>query len=212
MIVVFDLDDTLYAEMDFVRSGYRAIANRYGHGLLAKMLHASTPREAFDSTGLPINDQLELYRSHYPAIRLPWQSLYTLASLKKRGHILGLVTDGRGLTQRNKINALGLDRFIDERMIFISGETGVEKVSGDSFGRIMLECGPMEKYMYVGDNPAKDFIPGNRLGWDTVCLLDGTHGENIFSQDFNLFPQENQPKKLISSLIELLDFDDLRKR
>lgn len=85
MTVVFDLDDTLYAEMEFVRSAYRAIARRYGLHLLDTMMRAPSPREAFDSTGLPIADQLRVYREHFPDIRLPWLSLYTLSMLRNRG-------------------------------------------------------------------------------------------------------------------------------
>lgn len=211
MIVVFDLDDTLYAEMEFVRSAYRAIARKFGHHLLGPMMDASTPREAFDSTGLPIEELLPIYRNHFPDIRLPWQSLYTLVSLKKQGHRLGLISDGRSLTQRNKIRALGLERFIDPELIFISEEQGWDKMSGESFSKIMSLCGDSEKYMYIGDNPLKDFLPGNRLGWQTVCLLGGANGENLFSQDYSNLPEENWPVNQVSFLTELLDFDDLKK-
>ena len=84
MVVIFDLDDTLYPEMEFVRSAYRVVARRYGSQLLPPMLAAPTPREAFDSTGLPIEEVLELYRSHRPDIRLPWQSLYVMSVLGVR--------------------------------------------------------------------------------------------------------------------------------
>lgn len=208
MVVMFDLDDTLFPEMDFVRSAYRAIARRHGHGLLDAMMRSGTPREAFDSTGLPIKDLLEIYRTHYPDIVLPWQSLYTLASLKNRGVKMGIITDGRSLTQRNKINSLGLDRFIDPGLVFISEEIGADKLSGTAFRRTMVLCGPDEKFVYVGDNPGKDFLPGNRLGWLTVCLMDGTRGENLFSQDFELLASENCPARRIGILTELLDFDD----
>lgn len=211
MTVVFDLDDTLYAEMEFVRSAYRAIARRYGLHLLDPMMRASSPREAFDSTGLPIADQLKVYREHFPDIRLPWLSLYTLSMLRNRGHRLGLVTDGRSVTQRNKIRALGLERFIDPELIFISEEVGSDKLSGQAFGRIMALCGENDKYVYVGDNPHKDFVAGNRLGWLTVCLLDGAFGENLFDQSLSGLPIENLPRKIICGLTELLDFDGFAK-
>lgn len=211
MTVIFDLDDTLCAEMEFVRSAYREIARKYGRELLGPMMSAPSPREAFDSTGLPIGELLPIYRNHYPDIRLPWESLYTLASLKNRGHCLGLITDGRSLTQRNKIRALGLERFMQEELIFISEEQGCEKISGKSFERIMQLRGEGERCMYVGDNPMKDFLPGNRLGWDTVCLINGAKGENLFSQDFNAVADEYRPKYCVDSLIQLLDFDELKK-
>lgn len=94
MTVIFDLDDTLYAEMEFVRSAYREIARKHGRELLGPMLDAPSPREAFDSTGLPIGELLPIYRNHFPDIRLPWQSLYTLASLKIEGIGWGLSPTG----------------------------------------------------------------------------------------------------------------------
>lgn len=211
MTVIFDLDDTLYAEMEFVRSAYREIARKHGRELLGPMLAAPSPREAFDSTGLPIGELLPIYRNHFPDIRLPWQSLYTLASLKNRGHRLGIITDGRSLTQRNKIRALGLERFMEEELIFISEELGCDKISGRSFERVMELCGDGERYMYVGDNPMKDFVPGNRLGWETVCLINGAKGENLFSQDFSLVAKENRPKCCVDSLTQLLGFGSLKK-
>ena len=172
---------------------------------------ATTPREAFDSTGLPIDELLAIYRTHEPDIRLPWQSLYTLAVLKNRGYTLGLITDGRSLTQRNKIHALGLERFISPELIFISEEVGSDKLSGVAFRRIMEICGAEEGYIYIGDNPQKDFVIPNHLGWQTVCLINGSIGESIFSQDFHLYPQDYRPQNRIRSLVELVDFDNLKK-
>ena len=212
MVVMFDLDDTLFPEMEFVRSSYRTIARRYGHGLLDGMMQSGSPREAFDSTGLPVKELIEIYRTHYPDIRLPWQSLYTLSVLKNRGIRLGLITDGLSFTQRNKIRALGLDRFMDSELVFISEEIGADKLSEVAFRRTMDVCGADEKYIYVGDNPQKDFLIANRFDWVTVCLIDGTRGENIYSQDFGFFPSENCPEKCIGILTELLNFDDFRKR
>ncbi|MCM1356392.1 MAG: HAD family hydrolase [Staphylococcus sp.] len=210
MVVAFDLDDTLFPEMEYVRSAYREIARHYGLSLLAPMMAASTPREAFDATGLPVDEVLDVYRTHRPDIRLPWLSLYVLASLKNKGVAMALVTDGRSVTQRHKIEALGLERFIDKDQIYISEEVGSEKMGGEAFMRIMDRYGEGERYMYVGDNPAKDFVAGNRLGWETVCLLAGAGGENIFSQECAKFSQEYQPEKIITNICELLgivDFD-----
>lgn len=204
MVVVFDLDDTLFPEMDYVRSAYREIARRYGWKYLDMMLSAANPREAFDVTGLPVDEELRIYRTHRPDIALPWQSLYTLAALRNKGHKLGVVTDGRSLTQRHKIEALRLDRFVRPDMIFISEEVGSGKTSGESFRRIMTEYGDSEQYIYVGDNPEKDFVAANGLGWLTICLLGGADGNNLFSQDFTLFPEEKLPKLTIRCLTELL--------
>ncbi len=198
MTVIFDLDDTLFPEMDFVRSAYKAIAMRHGLHLLPAMLSAPTPREAFDSTGLPVEELLGIYRTHFPDIRLPWESLYTLATLRAAGHSLGLITDGRAVTQRNKIAALRLDRFIDLDLIFISEEVGSDKTSGEAV-RSVMERRPGDTYIYVGDNPAKDFIAPCAAGWQTVMLLD--RGENIHPQ---VFAPASPPDFKIHSLLQLI--------
>lgn len=199
--MAFDLDDTLFKEMDYVRSAYRAIAGRYGLHLLPAMMAAPSPREAFDSTGLPIRDILEIYRCHETTIRLPWQSVYALASLRARGVEMALVTDGRANTQRAKIDALGLTRYIPAENIYISEEVGSEKVSGEAFRRIMVRTG-VQRYVYVGDNPAKDFVAARREGWMSVCLLDD--GQNISGQDFLKYPRENRPDLTIKYMTELV--------
>ena len=204
MVVIFDLDDTLYPEMEFVRSAYRAVARRYGSHLLGPMLAALTPREAFDSTGLPIGEVLELYRGHEPDIRLPWQSLYVLHGLACSGHVLGLVTDGRSLTQRHKIEALGLARFMRLDLMLISEEIGAEKLSGEAFRIIMERTGGNGPYVYVGDNPEKDFVAPNRLGWLTVGYKRGGNGENISPYDADSVAEENRPFVEIDNLCELI--------
>ena len=37
-------------------------------------------------------------------------------------------------------------------------------------------------FVYVGDNPTKDFIAPNKLGWDTYCLKQDK--QNIHPQQF----------------------------
>lgn len=208
-VVVFDLDDTLFPEMDYVRSAYREIARRFGRQYLPAMLAADSPRAAFDSTGLPVGELLDIYRTHFPDISLPWQSLYTLAALTCGGFPLALVTDGRSLTQRHKIEALRLDRFISDDLVFISEEVGSDKLSGESFRRIMSVFGNSRSYFYVGDNPEKDFVRGNELGWTTVCQLGGADGHGLFCQDFMKFPEGNRPEIIIRQLTELLKIVNL---
>ena len=57
-------------------------------------------------------------------------------------------------------------------------------------------------FTYVGDNPRKDFISPNALGWLTVCLKDD--GRNIHKQDFTSITAQALPKKTIESLKELI--------
>jgi putative hydrolase of the HAD superfamily len=77
------------------------------------------------------------------------------------------------LTQRNKIRALGLDAWIDS--VVISEEFGSAKPDERNY-RHFEEQFSGERFVYVGNDVTKDFIAPNRLGWQTVCVLDdGLH-------------------------------------
>lgn len=206
-VVAFDLDDTLFPEIEYVRSAYRAIASCYGLHLLPAMLAAPTPREAFDSTGLPADIVLGLYRSHKPDIRLPWQSLHALALLHNSGHHLAIVTDGRTITQQNKIDALGLGRFVAPENIFISESFGHPKTDGEAF-RLLMRSHPGERCVYVGDNPDKDFRMPRSLGWLTVCVLDS--GQNIHPQQLSARSDDELPDLTVRSLAEIPDLVHLK--
>lgn len=205
MIVAFDLDDTLYHEMDYVRSAYKAIAHIYGTHLLPLMMKAPSPAKAFDLTGVEIDKLLKIYRTHEPDISLSVAAIYTLVTLLKKGHTLALITDGRTVTQEHKIKALGLDRLINADMIYISEKFGEEKISGGAMKDTMRKY-PNERYVYVGDNPAKDFVRGNEMGWETICLK--ATSDNIFQQNFCDFEDAFLPKYFICNLFELIDCVD----
>lgn len=208
MTVIFDLDDTLYPEMDYVRSAYREIAGRFGLGLLPAMLSAETPAAAFDSTGLDISEILELYRCHKPHLRLPVMTLYVLDSLCRKGCRIGLITDGRSLTQRNKIEALGLDRFVRPELVMISEEVGSDKLSGEAVRLIETVDSEETKYVYVGDNPKKDFYAPNQNGWLTVLLKGGGNGENIHENECAGISGEYMPEMIITNISEVLSVVD----
>lgn len=208
-IVCFDLDDTLYKEIDFAESAYREIAESEKRpDLLPKMMGWQKNGENvflhFNKAigkETSISEYLKLYRSHYPTISLSAGVEVTLNELKHRGITLGLITDGRSISQRNKIKALGLDRWFDSDNIIISEETNFEKTEEPNF-RYFIKKYRGAEFTYVGDNPKKDFIVPNRLGWKTVMLKDD--GRNIHKQEAVLV--ENLPQITITVIDELLDF------
>ena len=123
-----------------------------------------------------------------------------LSELAHRGVVIGMITDGRTISQKNKINALGLERWFDEKNIIVSEEFGSEKTDERNF-RYFMESYPDCSYFYVGDNPKKDFVVPNRLGWQTIMLKD--NGQNIHKQDE--VPMDNLPQQTIDDLETLLD-------
>lgn len=192
-VVVFDLDDTLYPEIDFLRSGFRVVAGLVRAGeagsvyreLLAVYERGGNPfREITERRGLTatVEELLAVYRGHMPEIRLGKEVQEFLAQLKKNGYTTGLLTDGRSVTQRNKLKALGLAGYFDE--VVISEEFGSEKPAPENYLYFSRKYQD-RPYYYIGNSFLKDFITPNRLGWTTVGLAD-VENNHIKKQDHTL--------------------------
>lgn len=197
-LVAFDLDDTLYKERDYLRSGHRAVARALSEAAGADeaeifaLISANHPRgieaaiarllERGCRVPFTVDELVEVYRGHRPEIELSAGVADTLAELKRRGHILALITDGSSRHQRAKINALGLGDYIDDNAVFISEETGGDKHTPVPFALAEERFGALTAHrFYIGDNLAKDFHHPNLRGWTSVMLLD-TEARNVFAQ------------------------------
>ncbi len=214
--VVFDLDDTLYAERDYVRSGYRAVARRLRQTLarddafddwLWRRFEAGQAGGAFDALnehfqlGLDARAITELvgaYRNHKPDIHPRPGAVELLGRLRSRCR-LGLLSDGFLPAQHLKLDALGLAPMLDA--VVMTEEMGRQcwKPAPDGFEAIRAMLGvPHESCVYVGDNPAKDFVAPNRLGWRSVQLLcpQQIHSANAAGQG-------GRPQVVIARLDEL---------
>ena len=207
--IVFDLDDTLYSEEDFVLSAYRYISaelsKETGLDHFSEMCDlraiGRNPLDAIlerHSVSTNVDTLVELYRFHAPTIKLREGAKSLLEQIKAKGIPLGLVTDGRSRTQRNKIFGLGIDRYFDS--IVISDEFGSEKPSVANFLAFSTRFS-CSRYWYVGDNWKKDFLGPNQLGWNSVYLLDD--GRNIHKKPVEI-GNEFHPKYSISKLSELI--------
>jgi putative hydrolase of the HAD superfamily len=185
--IVLDLDDTLYLERDYVRSGIVAVGEwlckRRGVADFAPaaqaLWDAGQRARLFDTTltQLGVSPDRALvealivtYRAHRPDIRLAPDATAFLAD--PLGCRLALVTDGPPIAQLRKIEALGLHRAGIDPLI----RTGIW---GDGFGKPhprafrMIEARHGRsgaELVYVADNPAKDFLGPRALGWRTVQI------------------------------------------
>jgi putative hydrolase of the HAD superfamily len=196
--IVFDLDDTLYKEIDFYKSGVTHVYRTFckltlGSDSVQLDLSYNWLDEISTLVGVDKRIVLDEYRYHMPNIKLSTSNLFILKDLKKSMPI-SLITDGRSRTQRNKIKVLELDYYF--KHIVISDEIGSEKPNLNNFLKI-IENDTSNKYFYVGDNPSKDFLGPNKLGWTSICLLD--NGQNIHPQNFEI-SDEYLPMHKISSL------------
>ena len=193
-VVVFDLDDTLYSEEDFLLSAYRLICERiaertgedhYGAlvGYRDAGLVALDELLARHEVPYTIAELLELYRYHAPSIELRPGVAELLERIRAWGLGLALITDGRSRTQRAKLEALGVAEAFD--YVSVSEEIGATKPSPLAFERTMAAL-PAARYAYVGDNYGKDFVAPNTLGWLTIGLRDD--GRNIHERPRRLPP------------------------
>ncbi len=206
-VVCFDLDDTLYKEIDFVKSGFRQIAeSEKCPDLLLKMMEwRDKGEDVFFNLNKAIgketskSEYLKIYRYHIPKITLSEGVEDTLNELKGREVILGLITDGRSETQRNKIKALGLERWFKNDNIIISEEFGSEKTDERNFSFFMKKY-PEANFVYIGDNPKKDFVVPNSLGWKTVMIEDD--GRNVHKQES--VQKEFLPEVKIKFFVDIL--------
>ena len=189
--VVFDLDDTLYPEREFAFSGYEAVAGAFADRLGASAADlAARMGELFDTphrrrvfntilaeagvvqadVDALVAEMIAAYRSHAPRIRLHPDADAALSRLRG-GCCLGLISDGPLEMQRNKVGALGLTSRLEE--IILTDEWGEEfwKPHPRAFEEMSRRLGvPPRACIYVADNPAKDFIAPNALGWGTVFI------------------------------------------
>jgi putative hydrolase of the HAD superfamily len=189
-LLVFDLDDTLYPERLYALSGFRAVgewlaAERSVAGfaeaaarLFAEGCRGTVFNEALDGLGVAsdgplISTLVDVYRRHAPAIRLHDDAAWALDYFG-RSRTLGLLTDGHGVTQRKKVEALGIAcRFAS---IVYTDDFGRDcwKPSPVSYRAVMEATGVEgSACVYVADNPAKDFVTARALGWATVQVLRG---------------------------------------
>ncbi len=178
--IVFDIDDTLYLERDYVRSGFEAIGRvtceSFGKKcweLFEQGVRGNTfdvARQYFAHLPLPETKILvDIYREHQPNIRMCEDA----ACYFKQFHWIpsAIITDGPLVSQQKKVAALGLDKLISSSSIIYTAQTGYPKPNQDAFKRIerIFECFP-EQCLYVADNPMKDFQAPYQRGWFTYRI------------------------------------------
>ena len=203
-IFVFDLDDTLYSERDFEKSGIQFVYDNLSikHISLDTILNNRNNwiELIIDGVNNLITKQtvLDIYRNHFPTIQLYKDAKVFLEKLLSQGNEMSLITDGRSITQRNKLKALGVESYF--KNIIISEEINSEKPSEYNF-RMVMNNKNADTYIYIADNPNKDFITPNKLGWTSICLLD--RGQNVHKQNFKI-SSEYLPLFLINSFEEII--------
>jgi putative hydrolase of the HAD superfamily len=183
--IVFDLDDTLYLEREYVRSGFCAVGEwfRGEFGFpdfsqrAGELFMAGKRGDIFDSVvasyriepgPMLISQLVTIYRGHRPAITLLPDAGNCLNTLYGN-YPLALITDGPAVSQWNKIRSLGIESLF--KTIVVTSELGEEYAKPHPLAFCLVEQrlglrGP--QLVYVGDNPRKDFQAPRQLGWHSI--------------------------------------------
>ena len=197
--VVFDLDDTLYPETDYVKSGFREVGKeiekRFGVDNAYNKLCEYFSADKDDVYGRVLRDfgvafkesditeLVEIYRKHKPELLLSDEVKNTLSALREKGLRLGILTDGRPFQQHAKIESLGLNELVD--CIIVTDEFGgveYRKPNPKAFENMCTQFSIQPSEMvYVGDNPKKDFAIKKYLPVKTVHLMsNGIYKSDLY--------------------------------
>jgi putative hydrolase of the HAD superfamily len=131
--------------------------------------------QAFDRLGLSPEGELvrevaDAYSSEREARVAPFPgALEALAELRRRGHRLGLLTNGGAKLQRAKIERWDLARFFDA--VRVEGEVGVGKPEPAAFAGALAALGAAgQPAAMVGDDLEADVAGGRAAGLATIWV------------------------------------------
>ena len=186
--LIFDLDDTLYYEKEYVLGAFKEVANYLGNEYrkdekklylrMKQLLEESGRGKIFNviceenSFDEDIAELIDRYRNSIPKLELYEDSIEILTWARKNGYRIGVITDGCSKVQWNKIKALEIEKLVDK--IIVTDDFGKEfwkpnkKSYLDMIGFFIVE---KDECVYIGDNPNKDFIGAKEIGMKTIRVI-----------------------------------------
>lgn len=218
--VVFDLDDTLISEHQYIESGYQKVAeflnDKYGWNVantkksLLKLLEEDSKNvfnRFFEGKKVTVetSEILELvsvYRNHFPSIDFFDDVIPTINALRQKNIKLGIITDGYRETQNNKLTVLKAEQYFDH--IIVTEELGREywKPHPKAFEMMSDALGvQFDEMVYVGDNPKKDFYIRKFYPIHTMRIIreNSVYGEEDYREGI-------QEEKRIFKLDDVVEY------
>ena len=187
--VIFDLDDTLYSEKEYMRSGFRVIAEH-----LKQVEHCFNKLcVAFEKGKMPIEtvlqdeniyseelleECLKLFREHKPDIKLYDGVTELFLELRRQKKVIAIVTDGKVVKQNAKIDSLGIRPLVDEIIITdeLAGHGNRKEFRRPNDiaylimrKRLGIAC---RNIAFVGDDRELDFAAPGKLGMKCCWLVN----------------------------------------
>lgn len=219
--IVFDLDDTLYKEVDYCKSGFKSVAkflaklpnipsnhtvdsifntlwDEFSSGNRTKTFNKALKTLEIEYDNDTIQNLISIYRNHKPAIKLSKETKKILDMLSPK-YTLAILSDGFLPAQELKVEALGIKPYFKAIVYTESLGRACWKPSTKGFKHLLKKLRKKaENCVYVADNAEKDFIAPNKLGFSTIQLIGPSH--------FHTDPPEQSeaaPKLIISSISQL---------
>lgn len=214
-LFVFDLDDTLYLEKDYVKSGFTAVNshlvsshdiygfydkawNRFINGEKKYIFNNVLYDINYEENTLLVEELVKIYREHKPDIKLLDDAKWALNFYSKR-HAISLLSDGYLKSQKNKVESLKIEKYF--KKVYYTDYWGREFWKPNSFVFRELQkdfSKTYDEFVYISDNPLKDFIATNKLGWKSICIKR----ESGIYNEVDI-PSNGKPNIIINSLYEL---------
>lgn len=224
MAILFDMDDTLYDQIEPFKKAYDDVFGTRFDVDIYDLFEARSVRgdEVFHlaASGKMPMDEMHIYRIQKAfedlgaAVTaeesLRYQRLYEMYQGKismtavirelldycvNAGVRIGMVTNGPSEHQRKKIHALSAQRWFPEEYTVISGECNAAKPDPEIFRCAQQRLGcGPEECVLVGDNYVNDIAGAKRAGWKAVWL--NKRGQDISQETY-------QPDYIVRNEAEL---------
>ncbi|MCM3770880.1 HAD family hydrolase [Priestia aryabhattai] len=205
--VIFDLDGTLLDRDSslklFIQNQYERYSKELAHipkqeyisrfieldhkGYVWKDKVYQQLLTEYDIPSLTWEGMLDDYLHYFPTHCVPFLHMeHVLKELKKKGLLLGMITNGFTDFQWMNIKALGIDHYFDT--ILVSEQEGIKKPHKDIFLRALKSLGvSAEESVYIGDHPENDVLGARGAGmhaiWKKAAFFDGSFTDSYVIED-----------------------------
>lgn len=225
MVIFFDVDDTLYNQIEpFSRAFYKNFSNihsidieklflasrKYSDEVFHKTekmemslreMHVYRISKAFEEFGHYILPESALafqidYERYQDEISISPDMKETLEFLITNGIKIGIITNGPEEHQKKKINTLGLKRWVSDENITVSGEVGFAKPEREIFQLAKERMKIQEdRIYYVGDSFENDVMGALNAGWTPIWI--NKRKREISNIPNNLIYEVNEEKSIL---------------
>ncbi len=223
-VIFLDIDDTLFGTSDFVQKARaKAVEAMCAHGLkadaalvleelnqivaefgsnddhhynrLLKRLPAAATAGG-NRDLIVVAGVIAYHNAKWQELRIRPAAEELLQALAATDLRLGVISAGLVHKQIEKLLRLGVDRYIDPELLFITDAVGIAKSNPMLYTRCIEVAGvPAAEVMHVGDHPFHDVDPANAAGLRTVWIRGtGKHSRT---------PPHTAPTHVLEDFVEL---------